>query len=104
MPHEKLVGSWMRAVFSGVSDDFSLTAGQRLYKPARVSIKERVQLVLRGSAAAFGSCVNPAGSERRPSARDTAPAALLRVGFAGGCDPSQKAKVTFVRKYLLFEF
>lgn len=104
MPHEKLVGSWMWAVFSGISDDFSLAAGQRLHKPARVSIKERVELVLRGSAAALGSCVNPAVSERRPSAQDATPAASLRVAFAGGYHPSHKAKVTFVRKYLLFEF
>lgn len=53
MSQEKLLSSQMRVVFSPINDDFSLTAGQRLYKPACISIKKRVKLVLCSFTAAF---------------------------------------------------
>lgn len=44
MPREKLANSRMRVVFSPIRDDFLLTAGQRLYKPARISTKQRAEV------------------------------------------------------------
>lgn len=113
MSKEKLVSSWVRVVFSPLSDDFLLTAGQRLYKPARISIKKQIKLMLCSLTATFDSlhkagcicrsdhdlhCNSAAASSCYRSDRTQHTGVFLLICFMGGCNPSQKNKVTFIRK------
>jgi len=95
----------MRVVFSPINDGFLLTAGQRLYKPARISMKKRVKLVLCSFTAAFDSlrragcicrsnhdlrCSSAASSSCYRSGRTQHTGMFLLIGFMGSCNPSQK--------------
>lgn len=97
----------MRAVFSPINDDFLLTAGQRLYKPACISIKKRVKLVLCSFTAAFDSlhkagcicrsdhdlhCSSVAASSCYRSDRTQHTGVFLLISFMGSCNPSQKTQ------------
>lgn len=105
MSQEKLVSSQMRVVFSPINYDFFLTAGQRLYNPACISIKKQVKLVLCSFTAAFDSlqkagcicrsdhdlCCSPAAaSSCYRSDRTQHPGVFLLIGFMDNRNPSQE--------------